>query len=129
MKLSELVDLYNGLSTLGWTDVKTQADAQAQKIIHELNRGADPVLDNLQQAQHNVHVIQETFDRLETDLNQVKDKESDKINQKLFFLAEGVTKHKPLIVEICLLISVALAIAASIFTIFSKVKDSVFVLT
>jgi hypothetical protein len=39
MKLSELVDLYNGLSTLGWTDVKVQADAQAQKIIHELQPG------------------------------------------------------------------------------------------
>jgi len=82
MKLSELVDLYNGLSTLGWADVKTQADAQAQKIIHELNRGADPVLDNLQQAQHNVHVIQETFDRLETDLDQVKDKIKQLISQQ-----------------------------------------------
>lgn len=72
MKLSELVDLYNSLSKLDWTDVTHQADLRAQKIIYELNKYSDPVADYFQQAQTNADLLQQTFAKLQADLDQLK---------------------------------------------------------
>ncbi|MBL7995908.1 UbiA family prenyltransferase [bacterium] len=47
-------------------------------------------------------------------VNQIKDKETDRVNQKLFFLSEGVTHQKTMIIETWILIVLSLAIAAFI---------------
>lgn len=47
-------------------------------------------------------------------VNQIKDKKSDRINRKLFFLADGVTNHRPILIETWVLICSSLTIAAFI---------------
>lgn len=47
-------------------------------------------------------------------VNQIKDKESDRINRKLFFLAEGVTHQRLILIETWILVCLSLAIAAFI---------------
>lgn len=47
-------------------------------------------------------------------VNQIKDKESDRINRKLFFLSEGVTHQRSILVETWILVCSSLVIAAFI---------------
>lgn len=47
-------------------------------------------------------------------VNQIKDQETDRVNQKLFFLSEGVAHQKTIIFETWVLIATALVIAAFI---------------
>lgn len=47
-------------------------------------------------------------------VNQIKDKESDRVNRKLFFLSEGVTRQKTIVIETWILIIASLTLAAYI---------------
>ena len=47
-------------------------------------------------------------------VNQIKDKETDRVNRKLFFLSDEITHQKIIIIETWILVSIALTIAAFI---------------